>query len=82
MRRGVVAGKTISISVLRREDLLPHRPQITFPAAPKPKPVPPEHTVFADFSKMPWTDVPGIGGMKAVFGESMSIFMWRITAET
>ncbi len=37
--------------------------------------------MFADFNKMPWTNVPGMGDMKAVFGQNMSIFMWHITPD-
>jgi quercetin dioxygenase-like cupin family protein len=77
-------GKVLSLelSTIRREDLLPHRPQITFPASPEPKPVPPGHGVFADFNKMPWRGEPGTRRVKAVFGQNMTVFMWHIPAST
>ena len=77
-------GKVLSLelSTIRREDLLPHRPQITFPASQEPKAVPPGVTVFADFNEMPWQGEPGTMRLKAVFGQNMSIFLWRVPAAT
>lgn len=77
-------GKVIGLefSTVRRQDLLPPKPAITYPARPKPKPVPPGHQVFADFNAIPWIERPGGAKYKMASGDSCNLTLWLLPAST
>jgi quercetin dioxygenase-like cupin family protein len=71
---------TIEVLPIARRDLLPPRPSVTYPASPRPRPVPEGMEVFADFNAMPWAGEPGQGRFKALIGETSSLVLWHLPA--
>lgn len=77
-------GKVTSLefSTIRREDLLPHRPQVQFPASAEPTSVPDGFQVFTDFDTVEWVGEPGASRFTAVFGETCTAFIYHVPAES
>jgi len=60
--------------------LLPHRPQVQFPASAEPKSVPEGFPVFTDFDTLEWVGEPGASRFTAVFGVSSTAFIYHVPA--
>ena len=77
-------GKVTSLefSAVRRADLLPDRPQVSFPASPKPRQIPDGFPVFTDFDTVEWVGEPGKSRFTAVFGETCTAFIYHVPAST
>jgi mannose-6-phosphate isomerase-like protein (cupin superfamily) len=74
--------RSLEFSVVRREDLLPHRPQVEFPKSEVPKSVPDGFRVFTDFDTVEWSGEPGKSRFTAVFGETSTAFIYHVPAES
>lgn len=74
--------RSLEFSATRRADLLPHRPQVEFPASPEPGHVPEGFPVFTDFDTVEWVGEPGKSRFTAVFGETCTAFIYHVPAST
>jgi mannose-6-phosphate isomerase-like protein (cupin superfamily) len=72
--------RSLEFSAVRREDLLPDRPKVQFPASPEPKSVPAGFRVFTDFDTVEWVGEPGDRRFTAVFGETSTAFIYHVPA--
>jgi mannose-6-phosphate isomerase-like protein (cupin superfamily) len=71
---------SLEFSAVRREDLLPGRPQVSFPSSPEPRSVPEGFAIFKDFDAMEWVGEPGTSRFVAALGETMTVFVYHVPA--